>query len=87
MAIAIETSQSLTGITIPEPDADQNKESLHHIDLEDFDVNANEDGLALPPEDELTTKKMASRRKIEMYWEKRGYRNNMGDFGEIDFDF
>ncbi|WP_411725887.1 PA3496 family putative envelope integrity protein [Methyloglobulus sp.] len=87
MAIAIETSQSLTGITIPEPDADQNKESLHHIDLEDFDVNANEDGLALPPEDELTTKKMASRRKIEIYWEKKRLQGQLDDFSEIDFDF
>lgn len=52
----LEISQSLASITIPEPNADQNNESLSHID-QDFDVNANEDDLALPPEDELTTKK------------------------------
>jgi hypothetical protein len=73
--------------TAPEPQNDKNKESLAPIDMEDFDVNANEDDLALPNEDELTNKKMDTRRKIEMYWEKKRLQEQLGDFGEIDFDF
>jgi hypothetical protein len=70
-----------------EPQNDKNKESLAPIDMEDFDVNANEDDLALPNEDELTSKKMDTRRKIEMYWEKKRLQEQLGDFAEIDFDF
>ena len=30
---------------------------------------------------------MDTRRKIEMYWEKKRLQEQLGDFGEIDFDF
>jgi hypothetical protein len=85
--MAIESIQSRRNTTTPEPDIDKNKESLPRIDLEDFDLNANEDDLTLPPEGALATNKMAVRRKIEMYWEKKRLQEQLGDFGEIDFDF
>ncbi|MEQ1485472.1 hypothetical protein [Methyloglobulus sp.] len=82
-----ESLKSPKDTTAIEPQNDKNKESLASIDMEDFDVNANEDDLALPNEDELTNKKMDTRRKIEMYWEKKRLQEQLGDFGEIDFDF
>jgi hypothetical protein len=85
--MAIETSQSPADTALSEPDADRTPESLSPIDMEDFDASANEDDLALPAEDELANKKVAVRRKIEMYWEKKRLQEQLGDFGEIDFDF
>ena len=80
-------SQAHTDINKPEPETDQNKESSVSIDIEDFDGNGNEDDLALPSEEELGNSKLAVRRKIELYWEKRRLREQLGDFVEIDFDF
>jgi hypothetical protein len=83
--MAIESSHPLKNPTKPEPQADNTQESLTPVDIEDMD--ANEDELVLPTEGELANKKVAVRRKIEMYWEKRRLREQVGDFGEIDFDF
>jgi hypothetical protein len=84
--MAIESLQSPEDSTL-EPDAGKNPEFLSPIDMEDFDVNSNEDDLVLPAEDGLANKKVAVRRKIEMYWEKKRLQDQLGDFGEIDFDF
>lgn len=82
--MAQETSQPPKDTTPPEAETDNSKEALSPIDLEDFEIA--EDDLALPPEAELA-KKVAVRRKIEMYWEKKRLREQIGDLGEIDFDF
>lgn len=76
-----------TKSSIPaEPETEKTKESIAPLDLEDFDA-ANEDDLALSLEDQLATKKMATRRKIEMYWEKKRLQEQLGDFEDIDLDF
>lgn len=85
--MAIETSQSPANTAKSEPATDKNSESLASIDMEDFDTPANEDDLALPSENVLANNKVAVRRKIEMYWEKKRLQEQLGDFGEIDFDF
>lgn len=85
--MAIETLQSPTNTAKSELVADKNPKSLSSIDMEDFDASANEDDLALLPENEPANNKVAVRRKIELYWEKKRLREELGDFGEIDFDF
>lgn len=64
-----------------------NEDSLTTIDMEEFDATANDDDLALPTENDLVNKKLVVRRKIELYWEKKRLQEQLGDFGEIDFDF
>ncbi len=71
----------------PKAEENKNEDSLATLDMEDFDATANEDDLALPTENDLANKKLAVRRKIEMYWEKKRLQEQLGDFGEIDFDF
>lgn len=78
------SSQSPKDAAPPENGADKTEESLHAIDLEGIDMS--DDDLILPPEGELA-KKVVVRRKIEMYWEKKRLQEQIGDFGEIDFDF
>jgi len=85
--MAIETLQSPTDAALSEPGAEKNPESLLPIDMEDLDASATEDDLVLPSENELANNKVAVRRKIEMYWEKKRLQEQLGDFGEIDFDF
>jgi hypothetical protein len=85
--MANETLQSPANTEKSEPATDKNSESLASIDMEDFDASANEDDLALPSENDLVNNKVAVRRKIEMYWEKKRLQEQLGDFGEIDFDF
>lgn len=82
--MARESSLSLKDATTPENEADKSKESQHPIDMEEFDVT--DDELILPLVGELA-KKVVVRRKIEMYWEKKKLQEQIGDFGEIDFDF
>ena len=85
--MAIETLQPPASTAKSEPAADKNPESLAPLDIEEFDASAGEDDLALPPESDLTNNKVAVRRKIELYWEKKRLQEQLGDFGEIDFDF
>lgn len=80
----IEPSPALKDTTPPETDAGKSKESQHPIDLEELD--GAEDDLVFPPETGLG-KKVDVRRKIEMYWEKKRLQEQIGDAGEIDFDF
>ncbi len=72
--------------TSAESESEKSKESIAPMDLEDFD-GASEDDLSLSLEDQLATKKMATRRKIEMYWEKKRLQDQLGDFEEVDLDF
>jgi hypothetical protein len=64
----------------------KNKESLA-LDIEDDDGNTSEEELNLSIEDKLATDKLAARRKIEMYWEKRRLKEQLGDFDDADLDF
>jgi hypothetical protein len=68
------------------PESEKPKENLASLDLDDFDASSDED-LSLSLEDEIETKKMATRRKIEMYWEKKRLRDELGEFEETDLDF
>jgi hypothetical protein len=70
----------------PKSESEKNKENLASLDLEDFDGNGDED-LPLSLEDQLETKKMATRRKIEMYWEKKRLREELGELEDTDLDF
>ena len=69
-----------------ETDTEKSKENLPPLDLEEFEGAAEED-LRLSIEDQLATKKMVARRKIEMYWEKKRLREQLGDLEEFDLDF
>lgn len=76
--------QSLNNTNSPENKADKNPEPQSSVDLEEFE--GTEDDLLLPPEADLA-KKVAVRRKIEMYWEKKRLREQIGELNEIDLDF
>jgi hypothetical protein len=69
------------------PETEKTNETHAPVDLDDFEVNASEDDLGLPLEEELANKKLAARRKIEMHWEKKRLQEQLGDLEEIDFDF
>lgn len=84
-SIMAKDSKKLTSAS--EPDNDTNKEGFTPIDLEDLDSNGGDEDLSLSLEDRLATKKMAARRKIEMYWEKKRLKEQLGDFEEFDLDF
>lgn len=64
----------------------KNKEALA-LDIDDDDGNTSEEDLSLSVEDQLATDKLAARRKIEMYWEKRRLKEQLGDFDDADLDF
>lgn len=81
-----EASPSVSDKSVVEPEADKNKHESD-IDIEDFDLNLIEDYTAFPTENEEAVKKMAARRKIEMYWEKKRLKEQLGDFEDVDFDF
>lgn len=63
-----------------------NKEALA-LDIDDDDGNTSEEDMNLLVEDQLATNKLAARRKIEMYWEKRRLKEQLGDFDDADLDF
>lgn len=70
------------------PAVDSEVEKNKHendLDIEDFDLL--DDYTALPSEHEEAIKKMATRRKIEMYWEKKRLKEQLGDIDDIDLDF
>lgn len=55
------------------------------LDIEDFDLS--EDYIMMPAENDKVAKKMAARRKIEMYWEKKRLKEQLGEFDDFDLDF
>lgn len=81
-----EAFPSVSEKSVVEPEADKNKHESD-IDIEDFDLNLIDDYAAFPTENEEAVKKMAARRKIEMYWEKKRLKEQLGDFEDFDFDF
>lgn len=79
--------QTTSSPSTVKPEAEKSNEAIAPVDLDDFDINASEDDLGLPLEDEMANKKLVARRKIEMYWEKKRLQEQLGDLDEVDFDF
>lgn len=67
-----------------ESEPEKNKHE-NDLDVEDFDLL--DEYPTLPSEHEEAAKKMAARRKIEMYWEKKRLKEQLGDIDDIDLDF
>jgi hypothetical protein len=68
----------------PESEANETKGEID-LDIEDFDLS--EDYVMMPVENDKVAKKMAARRKIEMYWEKKRLKEQLGEFDDFDLDF
>jgi hypothetical protein len=68
----------------PESESSDNKGEID-LDIEDFDLS--EDYIMMPTENDKVAKKMAARRKIEMYWEKKRLKEQLGEFDDFDLDF
>lgn len=68
----------------PTPLVSNKEPSKNDIDLDGDEFDLGDDFIALPNENETAEKKSNARRKIEMYWEKKQLREQLGD---IDFDF
>jgi len=69
-----------------EPEIERSKRDAD-IEIEDSELHLIDEYISFPTEDEKAVKKMAARRKIEMYWEKKSLREQLGDFNEDDLDF
>jgi hypothetical protein len=66
---------------------EKNKDTEADLDLDEFEASSEDDETALALEDDSIKDKLATRRKIEMYWEKRRLAEQIGDLDEADFDF
>jgi hypothetical protein len=69
-----------------EPEIEKSKHDAD-IEIEDYDLQMIDEYISYPTDDEKAVKKMAARRKIEMYWEKKRLREQLGDFDEGELDF
>ncbi|MFA5983041.1 MAG: hypothetical protein WC782_03405 [Methylococcaceae bacterium] len=67
-----------------ESDTEKTKSEID-IDVEEFDLQ--DEFINFPTENEKAAKKMAARRKIEMYWEKKRLQEQLGDIDDLDLDF
>ena len=63
-------------------DAKNNSEDIDN----DEELDDGEDFL-FPDKDDSDIKKMAARRKIDMYFEKKRLKELLGDYDDIDYDF
>lgn len=70
-----------------EPEIEGKNKHDADIEIEDYDLQMIDEYISFPTEDEKAVKKMAARRKIEMYWEKKRLREQLGDFDEGELDF
>ena len=82
----MKASKSVSDKTTPEAGGDKNKDDVD-LDIEGFDLGLGNDYITLPNESERAAKKMAARRKIELYWEKKRLHEQLGDFYNEDIDF
>ncbi len=78
------TSKSVSDKSVSEVGADKSKDEVD-LDIEGFDLG--NEYVALPSESERAAKKLAARRKIELYWEKKRLQEQLGDFTDEDIDF
>ncbi|TAK63808.1 MAG: hypothetical protein EPO18_05760 [Methylobacter sp.] len=82
----MKVSKSVSDKSAPEAGVDKNKDEVD-LDIESFDLGLSNEYITLPNESERAAKKMAARRKIELYWEKKRLQEQLGDFDEEDLDF
>lgn len=82
----MKASKSVSDKSSSESGIDKSKNEVD-LDGEGFELGSSHDYMALPSESEKAAKKMAARRKIELYWEKKRLQEQLGDFDEEDFDF
>ena len=82
----MKVSKSVSDESAAEVGVDKNKDEVD-LDIEGFDLGLSNDYLTLPNESERAAKKMAARRKIELYWEKKRLQEQLGDFDEGELDF
>ncbi|MGZ5018594.1 MAG: PA3496 family putative envelope integrity protein [Methylobacter sp.] len=82
----MKVSKSVPDKSAPEVSADKSKDDVD-LDVEGFDLGLSSEYITLPNESERAAKKMAARRKIELYWEKKRLQEQLGDFDEEDLDF
>ncbi|WP_432746107.1 hypothetical protein ABXJ76_08745 [Methylobacter sp. G7] len=82
----MKVSKSVSDKSTSEIGVDKNKDDL---DIEIFDLGLSNEYIALPNESEKAAKKMAARRKIELYWEKKRLQEQLGDLygDDLDLDF
>ncbi|HEY8038091.1 MAG: PA3496 family putative envelope integrity protein [Methylobacter sp.] len=84
--MTMKVSKSVSDKSAPEAGVDKNKDEVD-LDIESFDLGLSNEYITLPNESERAAKKMAARRKIELYWEKKRLQEQLGDFDEEDLDF
>lgn len=82
----MKASKSVPDKSTPEVGADKSKDEAD-LDIEGFDLGLSSEYITLPNESERAAKKMAARRKIELYWEKKRLQEQLGDFYDEDIDF
>jgi hypothetical protein len=82
----MKASKSVLEKSVPEVGADKSKDEVD-LDIEGFDLGLSSEYITLPNESERSAKKMAARRKIELYWEKKRLQEQLGDFYDEDIDF
>jgi len=82
----MKVSKSVPDKSAPEAGVDKSKDDVD-LDVEGFDLGLSSEYITLPNESERAAKKMAARRKIELYWEKKRLQEQLGDFDEEDLDF
>ena len=82
----MKTSKSIPDKSTPEVGVDKNKDDVD-LDIEGFDLGLSSEYITLPNESEKAAKKMAARRKIELYWEKKRLQEQLGDFYDEDIEF
>ncbi len=84
--MTMKVSKSVSDKTTSEVGVDKNKDDVD-LDIEGFDLGLSNEYMTLPNESERAAKKMAARRKIELYWEKKRLQEQLGDFYDEDIDF
>jgi len=82
----MKVSKSVPDKSSPEVGPEKSKDEVD-IDIEGFDLGLSGEYITLPNESERAAKKMAARRKIELYWEKKRLQEQLGDFYDEDLDF
>ena len=82
----MKSSKSVLDKSAPEVGVDKSKDEVD-LDIEGFDLGLSSEYITLPNESERAAKKMAARRKIELYWEKKRLQEQLGDFYNEDIDF
>ena len=84
--MTIKVSKSVADKSASDVCVDKSKDEIDP-DIEGFDLGLSSEYITFPNESETAAKKMAARRKIELYWEKKRLQEQLGDFDDEDLDF